>query len=223
MKIATPLTKERLKTHITYSTWKYVLLVVAAVFGWNLLYTTTAYRSPQNLRIDVYIKSSTASQEMADEFMRPVWQETVPEMEIVQSVIMASTGEDYYSAMQLSVYIMANEGDIYILGADDFKSYAAQGAFMPLEELVETGVIDATDIDLSSGYVAMQPDEDMPYETHLYGIPADTLYGYMNGFYLDNRGMYLAIALGNGNDDNVIPFLDGLVQAGRAEKPDFIE
>ena len=33
----TPLTKERLQNHITYSSWKYILLAVVAIFGWNLV------------------------------------------------------------------------------------------------------------------------------------------------------------------------------------------
>ena len=63
MKIKTPLNKNRLRNHFTYSSWKYIAIVIASIFGWNLLYTMTAYRSPEHLRIDVYIQSGTASQE----------------------------------------------------------------------------------------------------------------------------------------------------------------
>ena len=39
-----PSTRERIRTHFQYAWWQYVLLVCLAVFGWNLLYTTTRYR-----------------------------------------------------------------------------------------------------------------------------------------------------------------------------------
>ena len=52
MKIKTPLTKQRLRTHFTYHLWKYLLAAALTVFCVNLLYTTTAYRSPENLRIE---------------------------------------------------------------------------------------------------------------------------------------------------------------------------
>ena len=47
MKIKTPLTKQRLRTHFTYHLWKYLLAAALTVFCVNLLYTTTAYRSPE--------------------------------------------------------------------------------------------------------------------------------------------------------------------------------
>ena len=53
MTIATPINKERLRNHLTYSGWKYLLLVIASIFVWNLVYAQTAYRSPQDKRIDV--------------------------------------------------------------------------------------------------------------------------------------------------------------------------
>ena len=36
----------------------------------------------------------------------------------------------------------------------------------------------------------------------------------VNGMQLDNRGMYAAIMVNNGNDANVIPFFNALLQAG---------
>ena len=45
-----PITKERIRNHFHYAWWQYVLLVCLAVFGWNLLYTTTRYRSPESSR-----------------------------------------------------------------------------------------------------------------------------------------------------------------------------
>ena len=47
----TPLTKERLQNHITYSSWKYILLAVVAIFGWNLVYSVTAYQPPEEKKI----------------------------------------------------------------------------------------------------------------------------------------------------------------------------
>ena len=41
MKIKTPLTKQRLRTHFTYHLWKYLLAAALTVFCVNLLYTTT--------------------------------------------------------------------------------------------------------------------------------------------------------------------------------------
>ncbi len=226
MTIATPLTGDRVRTHFTYSAWKYVIMCVGAIFAWSLIYTQTAYRSPQNKRIDVYIKSGTASSEVADAFMEPIWKASVPDMETVSSVVMMP-GDDYTNVMQLSVYVMAGEVDIFFLPSSDFKTYAAQGAFLPLEQLIADGAIDAGDIDVSAGRVAYVEEygEDgapLKSEMHLFGIPTDSLYGFMENMLIDNRGMVMCITVANNNDDNVIPFFNALLQAGRGEVPEWL-
>lgn len=227
MTIRTPINKERFRTHLAYNGWKYLLLAALAVFGWSLLYTQTAYRSPQDKRIDVYIKSSTSTSELADAFLEPLWKQTVPDMEIVSAVTLMS-GTDYSSNIQLQVYIAAGEGDIYILPASDFKSYASSGAFVALDDLVADGTINADGIDLSSGYVQVidsYDDNNNPIytgEQGLYGIPMDSLYAFMDGMQLDNRGMVMCIAVNNMNDDNVIPFFNALLQSGRGDKPEWL-
>lgn len=226
MRIKTPINKETIKNHMTYSTWKYALMAACVIFGWSLIYTTTAYRSPQNKRVDVYIQSNTASSESIQAFLDPIWKETVPEMETVNGVSM-STIDDYTTSMQLMTYMAAGEGDIYFLTEQYFKSFAGQGSFLALEDLVADGTIQVDDVELSKGYVAYveeYDDNDRPIKTsrHLYGIPLDSFYGFMGGMQLDNRGLYAVIIINNQNDENVIPFFNALLQAGRGEKEDWI-
>ena len=45
-----PITRERIRTHFHYAWWQYVLLVCLAIFGWNLLYTTTPWQYHSTLR-----------------------------------------------------------------------------------------------------------------------------------------------------------------------------
>ena len=54
MKLTFPITKERIRNHFAYAWWQYVLLICLAIFGWNLLYTTTRYRSPNDQRLERY-------------------------------------------------------------------------------------------------------------------------------------------------------------------------
>ena len=226
MRIKTPINKETVRNHLTYSTWKYVLMAACALFGWSLIYTTTAYRSPQNKRVDVYIQSSTASSEMVDAFLAPIWKETVPEMETVSGVVLTLV-DDYTTSMQLMAYMAAGEGDIYFLTEQYYKSLSGQGALVELEDLVADGTIQVDDIDLSKGYLTVvdeYDENDKPVKTsrHLYGIPLDSFYGFMSGMQLDNRGLYAAIIVNNGNEENVIPFFNALLQAGRGEKEEWI-
>ena len=226
MRIKTPINRETLKHHINYGLWKYALMAVCVIMGWSLIYTTTAYRSPQDKRVDVYIQSNTASVELVNAFLEPIWKETVPEMETVNGVVL-TTIDDYTTSMQLMTYMAAGEGDIYFLTEQYFKSYASQGGLLELDGLVESGLLDAGEADLSKGYVTMveeYDEQDRPISTarHLYGIPLDTFYGFMGGMQLDNRGMYAVVVVNNQNDENVIPFFCALLQAGQGEKEEWI-
>ncbi|MBQ4552668.1 MAG: hypothetical protein IJA59_06935 [Clostridia bacterium] len=217
MKIKTPLSKEQVRTHLTYSSWKYIALIIASIFGWNLLYTMTAYRSPEHLRVDVYLQSGTAVDEVVDAYFKPVWDACVPDMETVDAVILTSTAaEDAYATMQLSVYIMAGEGDIYMLKTEDFKNYAAQGAFIDLTPYVENGMLNIDDIDVSAGYVAVVDDEGIPTgEKQFFGIPAYTLDGFKTGANIYNRDLVIGVTAFSNNEENVIKFLNGLIEASR--------
>lgn len=226
MRIHTPLTRENFRNHLAYNSWMYLLVIVVAIFGWSLIYTTTAYRSPQDKRIDVYVQSATASSESIDAFLKPIWESEAPEMESVQGVSLLPT-DDYTTNMQITTYIFASEGDIYFLTEQYFKNLAASGALLPLDEFVESGVIDLTGVDTKKGYVTVvdeYDEKDQPVRTsqHLFGVPLDSYYGFMNGMLLDNRGMYATILINNQNDDNVIPFFNALLQAGKGEKEEWI-
>lgn len=227
MRMKTPLTKEKVRNHFTYGSWKYLLLAALAVFGWSLIFTTTAYRSPQDKRIDLYAQTTTTTAENMDAFLEPIWREVTPEMEVVSSVALMNL-DDYSTSMQLTAYMAAGDGDIYFLTEQYFKSFAAAGSFLELDTLVENGTIQVDGVDLSKGRVAVvteydENDQPVTAEQHLYGIPLDEFYGFMSGMQLDNRGLYAAILVNNGNDENVIPFFNALLQAGRGEKEDWMK
>lgn len=226
MRIKTPINKDKIKNHLTYHGWAYALLCVLAIFGWDLIYQMTAPQVPQEKRIDVYVLSGTTSEDIVNAFLKPIWEEAAPEMELVSGVVLGVI-DDYSVPMQLQAHLVARDVDIYILTETYFKTLAGQGAFLPLEELTESGALDTTDIDLTKGwvtYVSEYDENDNPVATaqHLYGIPLEKLYGFMNGMLVDNRNLYAAILVNNMNDENVIPFFDALIQAGRGEKEEWI-
>ena len=98
---------------------------------------------------------------------------------------------------------------------------------MPLEDLVADGTLNVNDVDLSKGYVAYVEDYDdngLPTKTskHLYGIPLESFYGFMNGMQIDNRDLYAVITVNNQNDANVLPFFNALLEAGRGEQEEWM-
>lgn len=230
MKLRTRITRADLRNHLRYAGWAYVLILALSFGLWNMIYAQTAYRPPQDKRIDIYVQSSIADQEAVNAYLEPIWKAAVPEEELVQAVLLMAPGgdNDYYANIQLMTYIAAAEGDIYFLSTADFKRLAAQGAFVSLDEAIRDGRIDAQDLSLQSGQVQLVESNDQGDLVPVggiqqFGIPARELYRFASELGIDNRDMVLAVAANSGNEEDTIIFLNALIQHSRAPVPDFFK
>lgn len=212
------ITKDRIRHHFAYSWWKYAALAIIAIFGWNLIYTATAYRAPKDKRLDVYFVSPAISTSAADALREQILA-MFPEAEDANVVSVVYTEEDsYYGTMQLSTYVGAGEGDIYILPRERFEAFAGGGAFVPLDEAVDSSALRLRGIDAGRGVMA---DEETG-ETALYGIPAAELYGMMEKIGIDNRDLVICVMAYSQNKDRAIAFVDWFIEDMLAPKPDWL-
>ena len=203
----TPLTKERLRNHFTYSLWKYVLLAAVAIFGWNLIYTMTAYRAPEEKKIVMGIYSY-GSDENLTPYMEQVRTELMPDMEELSAMFILP--DTSYGAMMLTAHMYAQDCDIYVLPREQFQTYAAQSAFMPLEELLPDLLADleAAGVSLSRGYRA----DDETGEKHQYAIPCGDLPGIQSMLQCDTSDMYIGVFFETGNNENVLKFFEQFIR-----------
>ena len=195
----TPLNAQSLKHHLTYNWWKYLLVLLAGTFLVDLLFTVTAPRIPEEVRVDFYV-FGYADETTASNYMEQIRVNEMPEMESMTCSV--SYPDETYGAMILATRVAAQEGDLYLLPREDFLSYASAGVFAPLEEYEDLmAVFNEAGVDLRRGWRTLS-DSD---ETHLYGIPADTLPGLAYMCYAENG--YLAVLAGGGNTENTVKFL----------------
>ena len=196
----TPVTRLRLRNHLTYSWWKYALLVLIAVFGWNIIYTVTRYRAPEDKKVVMNVYTY-GDQEALDAYMRDVNQNLMPEMEEMYAAFVST--DDTYGSMIYSAHLAAAEGDIHVLPRDYFQAYASSGAYVALEQDEELmAMLEEAGISVTQGWRA----ESETGERHLYGIPCVNLPGISKYFYLPDD-VYLTVLYTNGNDENVLQYL----------------
>ena len=140
-----PITRERIRTHFHYAWWQYVLLVCLAIFGWNLLYTTTRYRSPESLKVEWYCQGVVApqAQDKLDALMEQLRLELFPDMEEVTFTSVAY--DQTYGDMQLMVWSSASQGDLYLLQREPFQNLASGGAMAQLTPYIESGALTTGD------------------------------------------------------------------------------
>lgn len=204
----TPLNKEKLQNHLTYSLWKYALLALVAVFGWNLIYSVTKPQAPEEKKI-IFGLYANADVTGMNAYMENVRQTLMPDMEemLANQII----PDEMYGDMILATRIAARDCDLYLLPRMQFQSYAAQGAFMPLETVLPDLIADleAAGVSLSRGYRAC---DELDGEKHQYGIPCAGLPGFSSLLQLDGSDLYLCIFFETGNNDNVVKFFDQLVR-----------
>ncbi|MBR6443363.1 MAG: hypothetical protein IKS46_06730 [Clostridia bacterium] len=195
----TPVTSGKLKQHLTYSWWKYLLIAVA-VFGLvDLLYSVTAYHPPREKTVGLYVYGYI-NEPALTEYMDNVRKTEMSDMEELNYVTLMV--DDTYGPMQLMTYLAVGEGDLYLLPREEFLSYAASGSLIPLEDDTELmDIFTSAGISLQSGW-RMETDSG---ETHLYGIPQDKIPGLSQ--YASAQDGFLGMIVTSGNQENAMKFL----------------
>lgn len=196
------ITRDKIRTHFNYFWWQYALLLVLAIFGWNLLYTTTHYRSPEHLKIEWYYEGPTGNntQANAEQLLLDAKEQLFPHIE---ETTFATVGMDEtYGPMQLMVWMAAGQGDLYMLKTESFTNNAAQGAMVDLQPYVDDGTLNVEGFDLKKGYVKFEETG----EKHLYGIPAKNLPKFIDYEILPDDTV-LSILANGGNTENTVKLL----------------
>ena len=195
----TPVTSGKLKQHLTYSWWKYLLIAVA-VFGLvDLLYSVTAYHPPREKTVGLYVYGYI-NEPALTEYMDNVRKTEMSDMEELNYVTLMV--DDTYGPMQLMTYLAVGEGDLYLLPREEFLSYAASGSLIPLEDDTELmDIFTSAGISLQSGW-RMETDSG---ETHLYGILQDKIPGLSQ--YASAQDGFLGMIVTSGNQENAMKFL----------------
>ena len=211
------ITKKMVKNHWTYNWWKYLLLVFLCAAAVDVTFTTTAYRPPEEKKIEIYILNSYCDTGAMQAELEPLFFEAHPDQEELTILNINLAGDDIYASMQFSTYAAAQQGDVCLMPLSEVQKLAADGAdyaFMDLTPYIESGVIDVQDIDLTAGRMVSSTGEE-----GIYAIPADSLYGLL-AYGNDPADSMLCIMDYNGNEETSAAVLDMLIERYRTPRPE---
>ena len=201
------ITRDRIRNHFHYFWWQYAALLLFAIFGWNLIYTTTHYRPPEELKMEWYYEGPTGenTQENAEKLLEEARELLFPHLE---ETTFATVGMDEnYGDMQLMVWVAAGQGDLYMLKNDSFAGYAAGGAMVDLQPYVDDGTLNVEGFDLKKGYAKLEGSN----EKQLFGIPAKNLPKFRDYELLPDDTVLCVLVTG-GNVDNTIKLLAHFIE-----------
>ena len=206
----TPITWANIKKHMTYNWWKYILAIILAGFGVDILFTVTRYVVPDEKKVEVYVYGYLA-EDPFNEYLQKVWDEEIPEMESVSGLVIMP--DEQYGDMVLQVRLMANEGDIYILPREQFMNVADNGFMMDLETDDEiASIISEKNLSVQTGKRTAEGQNG----AYLYGIPISQLPGLQQ--YVLTEDGFVCVYVANGNEENVLRLMRRLVR-DMAEAP----
>ena len=202
------ITIKRLKNHWHYCWWKYLIFAVLAAFSVDILFVTTAYRSPESRKIELYMCNGYAN---ATALQEDLWDDLVAACPDQEELLVANidlVNGDMYAPMQFNTYIAAQQGDVCLLPLDQVKGMAQGGAeyaFLELTPYVESGVIPVDGIDLSGGMFASENGQ-----MGLYAIPAGSLTG-LSAYGCNPAGGLFCLMSYGGNDDTAAALLGQMI------------
>jgi len=196
------ITKQRIRNHFHYFWWQYMILLIAAVFGWNLIYTTTRYQSPEHLKVEWYYEgiTTTETDRLTNAFLEKVTPELFPEMEEVMFTLVGM--DDQYGQMQMMVWSVAGQGDLYMLMEDSYLSMIGNGVMCDLLPWVEDGTLNIEGINVEDYYMV---DQETGKQI-LVGIPTDSLKGLLD-LHVDPEGKVMGMLVNGGNVDNTVKLM----------------
>ena len=197
--------KERLKNHLQYAWWQYLALALAAGFGWSLIFTTTAYRAPAEKRLDVYFVTYSVPEETLEWFQEQILG-MFDDVEDSDCLSIVYTDDDnYYGSMQMSTYMAAGQGDVYIMARERFETMKSSEGFLPLDEAIAQGKIDLHGIDVTPGMAL-----DAQGAPYVAGIPAASL-NKLKELDIANDDLYICVMVNSANTERDCAFVDWLI------------
>lgn len=199
--------KAKWRMHYQYDLWKYVVFILVAVFAIGLLYQATAPRPAPDRWIKVMAAGSVYSHELTL-LAEKAMEEELPDQQIDIGVTGSTPGQPDSDAMtKITVMFAAQDGDVYIMRKELFEEYAPQEVFVPLEDLIASGDL-----------VASETQPDWAYgvglasgEKHLYGICLEELPGLR--YVMDDPSQYvISMTTYSVNQKNALRFINWLLE-----------
>ena len=221
----TRVTKEKLKNHLHYGKWIYILIAAAAFFVVEMAYTMTEYRPDKYHRVDVQLVGNSI---LREEQLEAVAQNAVaavvpqdPKLEAVNIYNIAYSGDataDIYGAQKYAVMLAAGEGGIYFINRPLLENMVAQGGALPLDAYVDGGVLPK---ELAVTLPEADEDGNPTGNTHVYALDASGLGGMLSddiGY--DTRDKYAVIFAACVNPDTAAAVLKNVFNQLSGPAPD---
>ena len=168
--VDTRITKERLKNHLQYDWWKYLLTFLALLIVWNTVYSVTEYHPPAEKRIDIQLVGYYSDEEPIEQLKQDLLavlddqQEEVQVFQTMMSFSDASDSVDSNSIQKLQVQFAAKIGNVFVMPRKAYEMFAPQGAFVDMQPYLDDGTFALEEDPANLAIRMVENNEDGVYE-----------------------------------------------------------
>jgi len=134
MKELFKITKDRLKNHLHYGKWYYISAIIATAVIVNIAYSVTEPHYPAESRVSIIMYGGIAEESVVEKWENEML-ELLPDDQREVDIISSVNAEGSMD-MVIVARVVAADDNIMILSADGIESYASQGTFHPLDDLI---------------------------------------------------------------------------------------
>lgn len=226
----TRMTKQKWVNHWRYNKFQYLLIIAVCVLCGDLLYQVTAYRAPNERKVDFQLVAEYSDADFFTPYAEvalkagQAFDDTLEEVNFY-SLMYSGGSDDVYGAQKYMVMIGANEGHVYFVNHELMEQLVLQGAALPLNDLIDAGHLKTTpEMDLSKVTYTVKDDEALSaLGDKVYAMPIGELYGAMtDDVHYDVRGKYAVIMIYVPNPETTAVVLQSVIDQLTAPAPEWV-
>jgi len=198
--------KAALQNHLHYDWWKYLIGILATVFLWSMVTAMTRPQTPPEKKVDIFLVGGFALQESLDALSLRMLEDFPQLLEInfTNIVLEGDTQLEFAGRQKLMVMLGSQTGDIFVFNRDEFELLARQGAFLPLDGLMDQKIAELIPSEeLDEQKIAIEGEDGLPGEPRIYGLPLKDTDVFDDAFF-DVENKLIAVMAYSKNMDNAI-------------------
>lgn len=201
-----------LKEHIRKYLWIYAAGIVVSLILTNLVWTTTAPRTPMEQAVQIYLADDYTNADPLKDLAQRVLERTKAydeRLEEVEFVSMAYTADDYYSSMLLMTRLTTGDVDAFLCSQAVMDALLNTGAALALDDSAAAGFMEGRG--LEPFYATVQDEEDSEPYTILAGYRLDPVSKLAELGAMNNEGAFLVVTINGTNQDTTLRALENMI------------
>jgi len=202
-----------IQNHLHYDWWKYLIGIAATILIWTMVTTITRPQTPPEKKIDIFLAGGFAFDEALSALSARML-EDFPELLEINFTNIVLEGDpqlEFAGRQKLMVMLGSQSGDIFVFSRDEFEMLARQGAFLPLDGLIDDKIEELIPHEeMEAQKIAVEDEDGQPGDPRIYGLPLKDTAIFDDAF-LDVENKVIAVMAYSRNIDNAIEVVRWMV------------